>query len=140
MSLQSKEWRGHFDLVAPTGVEIAIECMVIAKKDGGFERLIAKSDLERVFRGYGIRDYQENFKKYQSEISPKWLKSDAFNKSVFADYMKFDNELSQILFKGLLRVGVVPLVDESTGYQYARPDGELQKRFKANVKIIFKEE
>lgn len=133
MPRQTKEWRGHISLQTPKGVKVELECWVVSKKDGGVDRLIRTTDLERLFKEYGIRDYKENLEKFKSDNFKSWVHSDAFNKSVFTDYMKFDNEFSQILFSGLLLVGVVPLVDEVTGYQNARPNGELMQIFNEKI-------
>ena len=46
----------------------------------------------------------------------------------------FIADMAEILFRGLCLVGIVPLVDEVTGYQNDRPAGSLNDRFNRLLK------
>ena len=72
---------------------------------------------------------------YRAEILPKvceiWLKAreeDRLQSSQLAKAKK-----AEILMRGLAHIGITALVDEATGYQYAREKFELQKILTAYV-------
>lgn len=54
-----------------------------------------------------------------------------FNSNLFSEKTYI---IANTLLKGFLMVGIIPLIDESTGYQYKRPLNELQHLLNNNIK------
>ncbi|MGA2407070.1 MAG: P63C domain-containing protein [Bacteroidales bacterium] len=65
---------------------------------------------------------------YQGNLLPQtaFLYSQAYDKGLLKPNQFHIGEQSKILVKGFLRVSIISLIDEATGYQYDREQNELQ--------------
>jgi hypothetical protein len=72
---------------------------------------------------------------YKADLLPlvAYLFSEAYDKGVLKSNQIHIGEQAKKLVKGFLKVSIVALVDEATGYQYEREHDELQKLLKAYI-------
>jgi len=118
-------YSGHIAVPTLTNT-VKLEVKVLDK-----ERYIHKRHLERLFDVLLISkiDYQDEMKKFTSAFSDGWVKYNAFSEVFMKEYLKFENQQVKAVAKGVFAVGIIPLIDETTGYQNLRPDGELSEIF-----------
>ena len=70
---------------------------------------------------------------YRAELLPHvcGVFMDAKDAGVLTDNQKPIAETCKILLKGFATVGIISLIDEATGYQYERPQKDLEEQLRA---------
>ena len=101
----------------------------VAVIDG--DRYFNEKDIRRLLNVLGVHDVNEIDKHRKID---EWVSYKAFHKIFMREYLSFDNPRIQAISKAIFNVGIIPLIDEATGYQYLRPKGELQEIFSRGLK------
>jgi len=95
-------------------------------------RLIKKEHLKSLFEVLGISDYKNTIELFR--YSKDWVQHEAMINIILKEYLKFNNGMATIIFKGMTTVGLLSLIDEATGYnKVTMSDSYYQDIFNKNL-------
>jgi len=90
------------------------------------KRLVNIENLESLFNILEINNHKDSIEIHR--FNNEWVTYKAMKEVLFREYLRFNNEMITIIFDGIANVGLLPLIDEATGYDKVVMAGSYYQR------------